>query len=174
MRQKSTPNWQGVSGFRTIHRMRIIILILVSAALCGCASVIRSWTAETPEVLLASDIQSQPFCAAGELAQVQERVRGYLERCHQSRTLIGQVAVPGMLLFPKYQQNWKVERRPTAGGGEEYFVWFDYGYVLGSRVEPARECGASVTSYAKVSGWSNRFALVNAAARGETPECLAH
>jgi hypothetical protein len=155
---------------------RIPLTALLGAlALAGCASPARMWTAESPEALLASEVRSAPFCAAGELAQVQDRVYRYLERCHRTRTLQGMTAVPaGGYLFTKEQQNWEVQRRAQAGGGEQYFVRFEHGYVLGAAVAPTPQCSASVVSYAKVSGWARRFDLVNAAARGETPECLTH
>ena len=159
-----------------MNKIRIQSIALLGAfALGGCANPAKMWTADTPEALLASDVRSAAFCAPGDLAQVKDRVYRYLERCHRTRTLQGMTASPaGGYIFTTQQQNWEVQRRAQAGGGEQYFVRFDHGYVLGAAVAPTPQCSASVVSYAKVSGWARRFDLVNAAARGETPECLSH
>lgn len=155
-----------------MNRIARVIPALLATALAGCANPLKMLTAETPEELLSSDSRSAPYCAPGDLEEVKRRVRAHLERCNRPFTQNTSVSVAGSgTFYPTIEQRWEVKHRPSPGGGEEYFVKTGLGYLLATRVEPTKECQATVTTYIK-TGTTKRFDLVNAAARGETAACL--
>lgn len=153
------------------------LLLSLSVLLVSCSNlegrIVSGLLSETPDELLRSGHRNEEQCLTQSLAQVQEKVRGYVERCHRSyTTTVAYPTVYGGRVQYDHRVNWRVEERNSASGGKQFFVRHEHGYTLGVTVQAAAECKVAVQVFAANFGWKNRFERVLAAAKGESPECL--
>jgi hypothetical protein len=156
-------------------KARIGLSLVMCGVLTGCSTaglegrLVSGLVASNPDGLLQSGHRSDEHCSTEALAEVQERVRQYMHRCHRPYT----TTTVSSTATCKRRVDWQVQERDSQGGGRQFFARFDHGYTLGVTVQGAGECKAAVQVFVANFGWRNRFERVISAAKGESPDCLS-